>query len=139
MYVLLQSAALQEGGAKAATRRHTRFLHYDISQCKKDKSKSPEYVAEYVVPLPTFRDATNATKVAAQSEVHYISQTQFLVLTRDSGAGHGAASPLSLYRHADIFDISNATNVKGSSHDAFNTSIASTGMCMCTLNPNIKF
>jgi hypothetical protein len=79
------------------------------------------------VPLPLFTDTTNATKVAAQSEIHYISDTQFLILARDSGAGHGQSTSTSLYRHADVFDISNATNVKGATHDAFNTSIASTG------------
>jgi hypothetical protein len=121
LYVLLQSAAQQEGGSNAATRRNTRFLHYDI----KDKKKAPVYVAEYVVPLPTF---SNGAKVAAQSEVHYISDTQFFILARDSGAGVAAASTTSLYRHVDVFDISQATNVKGATHDAFNTSIASTGM-----------
>lgn len=125
LYVLLQSAAQQEGGSNAATRRYTRFLHYDI----KDKKKAPTYLAEYVVPLPQF---SSNTKVAAQSEVHYISDTQFLILARDSGAGTAAASTTSLYRHVDVFDISQATNVKGAAHDAFNTSIASASMLTAT-------
>jgi hypothetical protein len=126
LYVLLQSAAQQEGGAKASTRRYTRFLKYDISQCK--KGAKPKYIAEYVVPLPTFINAAGDTRIAAQSEVHFISDTQFLILARDSGVGHGQTDPLSRYRHADVFDISKATNVKGPSHDAFNASIASSGM-----------
>ncbi|KAF2425837.1 outer membrane autotransporter [Tothia fuscella] len=117
LYVLLQSAARQEGGAEAETRRYTRLLQYKL-----DKKKSPTYVAEYVVPLPII---ANGTKVAAQSELHYISDTQFLILSRDSGAGTATASSTSVYRHVDVFDISKATNVKGSSYDAFNTSIAS--------------
>jgi hypothetical protein len=129
LYVLLQSATHEDGGDKTGTRRNTRFLQYAISD---DKKKSPEYVAEYVVQLPTFTDAAGTARVAAQSEVHYISDSQFLVLARDSNAGHGAASSTSLYRHIDIFDISKATNVKGASHDAFNTSIASRGKCFQT-------
>ncbi|KAF2404750.1 outer membrane autotransporter [Trichodelitschia bisporula] len=120
LYVLLQSAAFQEGGANASTRFNTRFLKYSI----KDSKKDPELQAEYVVQLPIFKDASNATKVAAQSEVHYISDTQFLILARDSGNGHGQSGSKSLYRHADIFDITKATNIKGT-YDAFNQSIAS--------------
>lgn len=121
LYVLLQSATQQDGGDNATTRRNTRFLQYDISK------KSPAYVAGYVVQLPTYKNADNATRVAAQSEVHYISDSQFLILARDSAAGHSYASSTSLYRQIDIFDVSKATNVKGSSHDAFNASIASRG------------
>ena len=49
-----------------------------------------------------------------------------LILARDSSAGHGQKSSTSVYRHADVFDISSATNVKSPAHDAFNGSIAST-------------
>ncbi|TLD23431.1 outer membrane autotransporter [Venturia nashicola] len=121
LYVLLQSATQEDGGDKAATRRNTRFLKYDISEF------TPSYVSEYVVQLPTFTNAAGAARVAAQSEVHYISDTQFLVLARDSGAGHAAESSTSIYRHIDVFDISKATNVKGPSRDSFNGSIASRG------------
>lgn len=121
LYVLLQSATQEDGGDKAPTRRNTRFLRYDISKI------TPSYVSEYVVQLPTYTNAAGAARVAAQSEVHYISDTQFLILARDSGAGHGAASSTSIYRHIDVFDISKATNVKGPSHDSFNGSIASRG------------
>jgi hypothetical protein len=119
LYVLLQSATQQDGGDRTNTRRNTRFLQYSMSK------KSPEYVAEYVVQLATFLDAANAIRVAAQSEIHYISDFQFLILARDSGAGHGTTSSTSLYRHIDIFDIRNATNIKGATQDAFNASIAS--------------
>jgi len=46
-------------------------------------------------------------------------------LARDSGAGHGQATSLSVYRHADVFDITNATNIKGNVNDCANCSIAS--------------
>jgi hypothetical protein len=117
LYALMQSALMQEGGAKASTRRFARLLQYDVSNPSK-----PVYQAEYVVPLP-FSDGT---RVAAQSEIKFISPTQFLVLARDSGAGAGQSDTQSLYRHADVFDISAATNIKGPQYDSANSSIAST-------------
>jgi len=59
---------------------------------------------------------------AAQSEIHYISDTQFLVLSRDSGAGQGQPTSQSIYRHADVFDTTGATNILGQ-YDSANTSI----------------
>lgn len=113
----MQSALIQDGGSKNKNRRYTRLVEYDIS------SSTPVYKAEYVVPLPLYSDGS---RVAAQSEIHYISDTQFMILARDSNAGHGQASSTSVYRHVDIFDISNATDVKSALYDATNGSIAST-------------
>lgn len=127
LYVLLQSASVQEGGNQTSTRWYTRFLEYDISKCRGPKPSTPKYVAEWVVPLPTYRNAANKTAIAAQSEVHYISKDQFLVLARDSGAGQGEDRSTSLYRQVDIFDVSKATNVKGDEHDSFTGSIADSG------------
>ncbi|KAF2500433.1 hypothetical protein BU16DRAFT_478840 [Lophium mytilinum] len=117
LYVLIQSALEQEGGTKKSHRRNARLLQYSLS-----KHGNAEYVAEYVVQLPIFGD----NQVTAQSEIHYISPTQFLILARDSGAGHGQPNSESVYRHADVFDISNATNVKSAADDATGGAIAST-------------
>ena len=119
--VLLQSALDQEGGLDDATRRYSRFLSYDIS------TQPPTLLAEHVVPLPTYSTKKGKTKIAAQSEIHAITSTQFLVLARDSGNGFGDGSKNteSLYRHIDVFDISAATDVKGGSADSTNGSIAS--------------
>jgi hypothetical protein len=114
MYTMLQSATIQDGGSKSSTRRNTRLLKYRV------KTKSVELEAEYAVQLPVL----STGKVAGQSEIHYISETQLLVLARDSGAGHGQDSSTSIYRNADVIDISNATNIK-SKYDAFNAQIAS--------------
>lgn len=133
LWILLQSAARQEGGSSPNTRIHARLLQYTIKNSK-GTAQRPVYKAEYVVPLPTFTDATGKLLIAAQSELHFISDTQFFFLPRDSAAGRGFASSTSLYRHVDVFDISKATNVKGSTYDAFNASVASTGMsstCSC--------
>lgn len=118
LYVLIQSALEQEGGQKSKNRRNARLVHYELSGYG-----GPVYTSEYVVQLPFYNSGAN---VAAQSEIHYISPTQFLILARDSNAGHGQKSSTSVYRHADVFDISNATNVKSPIHDVFNGSIAST-------------
>lgn len=133
LYVLLQSAAEQEGGSSSSTRIPVRFLKYDLESedgCAADDA-TPVYAGEWVVPLPTFTNAAGKTRVAAQSEVHFISDSQFLFLPRDSSVGRGQDDSTSVYRHIDIFDISSATNVMGSAHDAFNTSIASSSK-FCT-------
>jgi len=126
LWVMLQSAARQDGGASSSKRRNTRFLKYSLKKKKGGKSHRRHddddkvevtYEAEYVVPLPTFTNANGATRVAAQSEIHYISDTQFFVLPRDSSVGRGYADTSSRYRHVDIVDISGATNIKGSKFD----------------------
>lgn len=126
LYALMQSALNQEGGPSNPYRRQARLLEYDISNFL------PVYKAEFVVTLPLFTDptakASKATKVAAQSEIHSLGDGQFLILARDSNAGHGGASSTSVYRHVDIFDISGssgATDIKYPTNDAVNGSIAS--------------
>lgn len=114
LYTMLQSATIQDGGSKSSTRRNTRLLKYGV------KAKSVELEGEYAVQLPVL----STGRVAGQSEMHYISDTQFLVLARDSGAGHGQNASESIYRNADVIDISNATNIKGK-YDPFNAQIAS--------------
>ena len=129
LYALMQSALDQEGGPNNPYRLNTRLLEYDIS------GPIARYTHEYVVTLPLYPSSKTKFKVAAQSEIHYLSPTQFLILSRDSGAGHGQSSSTSIYRHADIFDISNpTTDIKSPSNDAANGSIASnTGV----LNPGV--
>ena len=127
LYALLQSALDQEGGPNNPYRRQARLLEYDISN-----TTNPVYKAEYVVTLPLWTDptakASKATKVAGQSEIHSLGNGQFLVLARDSGSGHGQSSSLSVFRHADIFDISTssgATDILSATNDATTGSIAS--------------
>lgn len=143
LWVMLQSAARQEGGASSSKRRMTRFLKYSLTNPKEGKGKGkgkakkvcrgPEEVeatleAEYVVPLPTYLNAENATRVAAQSEIKYISDTQFLVLARDSSGGRGQKDPLSRYRHIDVVDISAATDIKGKYDDISNGNTTAGGI-----------
>lgn len=114
LYSLLQSATMQDGGSSSSTRRNTRLIKYRVS------GKKIIYEAMYVVQLPL----TPKGKVAGQSEIHFISNTQFLVLARDSDAGRGLKDTESKYRNADVFDISKATNIKDK-YDSFDSQIAS--------------
>jgi hypothetical protein len=120
LYVLIQSALTQEGGPGNPGRKQARLVVYDIS------GRNPKHTNEYVVTLPLYTDPTSkSVKVAAQSEIHFISPTQFLILARDSGAGGAQASTTSVYRHVDVFSIAKATDIKSNVHDAANGSIAS--------------
>jgi hypothetical protein len=127
LYALLQSALDQDGGLGTSTRRYARLLEYDVSDVSK-----PAYKAEYVVPLPRY---SNDTRIAAQSELHYLSPTQFLVLARDSSRGHGQDNSNSLYRHVDVFDISSATDIKGDTYDCTTCSVAPYGTLKASVTP----
>lgn len=137
LYALMQSGLDQEGGPNNPYRRQARLLEYDIS------GPVPQYAAEYVVTLPLWTDPTaspsKATKVAAQSEIESLGDGRFLILSRDSGNGHGQASSLSIYRHADIFSIApntGTTNIKTPSNDAVCANIASaTGVLNAGITP----
>lgn len=112
LHVMIQSAQNQEGGPNDPYRRPVRVLEYDIS------SDQPKYLHEYAVMLPTYLDKNNAEKVAAQSEIHQLPTGDFLVLARDEDCGHGQECTESMYRHADIFSITNSTtDIKGPTYD----------------------
>ncbi|HWU54226.1 MAG TPA: esterase-like activity of phytase family protein, partial [Rhizomicrobium sp.] len=106
LFILLQSALIQDLNATSSTtirntRRNARLLAYDIS------GATPALTGEYVVQLPLF----GAGLTAAQSELKALNDHQFLVLARDSGAGHGLATAASVYRSVDLIDITGATNI----------------------------
>jgi len=107
LYVLLQAALVQDDGDSGSKETYTRMLQYDLSV------GAPYLVAEYVVPLPHYTTHAGKDHVAAQSEFHYVDGKQFIVLARDSNSGHGQADSMSIYRHADVFDVSAATNIVG--------------------------
>ncbi|KAK5937246.1 hypothetical protein PMZ80_010546 [Knufia obscura] len=108
LYALTQSALSQDGGAEGDEfRRWSRLVRMDLDAAE---GGVPPVVAQYVVELPVYTDEDDELAVAAQSEIKYISDTQFLVLARD-GAGRGQDETESRYRRADVFDISGATDV----------------------------
>ncbi|KAF2458237.1 3-phytase [Lineolata rhizophorae] len=116
LYSMIQSGMNQEGGDEDETRRYARVLQYDIS------CDPPTYRAEWVVSLPLYDDGE---ETAGQSEIKFISDTQFLVLARDGDAGRGLEETESLYRHLDVFDISEATDVKDPQYDCATCGVAS--------------
>jgi hypothetical protein len=109
---ILQSATRQDGGDKAETRQYTRLLYYDITN--RDHAR---LLHEYVVPLPIFTDAKGRRRVAAQSELHALDKTHFLLLCRDSGNGYGVEGATSVYRQIALLDVSHATDIAGSQYD----------------------
>jgi hypothetical protein len=124
LFVTLQSAARQDGAATgAAFRDHTRLFTYDVSNLDNIR-----LTGEYVVKLPRFVQGSS-TLVAAQSEIHAISDTQLLILPRDSN-GLGVGTQTSLLRRVDVIDIAAATNILG---QAYESQIAPGGV----LNPAI--
>ncbi|KKY22197.1 hypothetical protein UCDDS831_g03755 [Diplodia seriata] len=124
--VLVQSALMQDGGAGGKkSRRHARLLQYDIAAppiTTSSRQPTPPK-AEYVVPLPTFVNDDGETRVAAQSEMLALGPTQFLVLARDSGAGRAAKRTRSRYRHVDVFDVGEATDVVADDVDSVGGSV----------------
>jgi len=135
LYALLQSATVQEGGLDKLTNRYARMVKYDISG-----SGKPRLAREFVVPLPQFNDPTKKTnpRTAAQSEILAVGSDQFLILSRDSGFGHGTSNSLSNYRQIDVFDISDATSLDGRTYDSRGASIttnASSGILKSDIKP----
>lgn len=139
LWAALQSSAVQDLNAAsvAPTRRNTRLLGYDVSN-----PAAPVLRSEYVIQLPMFNNAGNPTgalnRVAAQSELLALNNTQFLLLSRD-GAGYGSgatpnSSPTSLYRSIDLLDITGATNIAGTVYDT-GTSLAPNGVLAAAITP----
>ncbi len=112
LVAVLQSATRQDGGDKPETRQNTRMLYYDVSD--RDHAK---LVHEYVVALPLFTDAAGKRRVAAQSELHALDATHFLLICRDTGNGYGLPGATSRYRRIEIVDVSAATDIAGSRYD----------------------
>ena len=146
LYVLLQSAPVQDGGPNKATNRYTRFLKYDVDNLNNIKLKE-----EYIVPLPQ----SGKGSTFAQSELLWLNDHQFLVLARDgNGAGdsnteskYKCVSRSSLFdrrplltsgpalRSADLIDISCATNIAGSKFDSPDHPAAPGGVLDSSITP----
>ena len=135
LVTIVQSAAMQDTIRKdAATRNNTRVLVYDIS-----KTKTPtEPVAHYVLQLPTYRengDGGPADATAAQSEMLALSDTQFLVLSRDgNGRGKGSANA-AVYKSVLLIDTTGATNLAGTPYEQSTKPVAKDGQLVDGIKP----
>ena len=113
LFVVLQSATLQDNPTNVAVRRNnTRVLVYDISTNRTPTTP----ISEYVLQLPVYNNSStgtgNATATAAQSEILALNNTQFLVLSRD-GNGRGAGTNAIAFKSVLLVDTSGATNIAG--------------------------
>ena len=126
LFVGLQSAARQDlGTPAAATRNNTRLFTYDLSNLDQITLKG-----EYVVQLPKFQQGAN-TLVAAQSELLAVSDTQLLILPRDSN-GFAVGTEESKLRRVDVIDLSAASNILGL---AVESTIAPGGVLDASITP----
>jgi hypothetical protein len=85
---------------------------------------------EYIVPLPQSKKG----KTYAQSEIHFLSSTTFLILARD-GNGHGDDDTEASYKQIDLFSISGATNIAGTAFDSASTPVAPGGVLNKAVKP----
>lgn len=132
LYVMLQSAMIQDGGLDKTTNRYTRMLEYDISGKGKAKLSG-----EYVVPLPQYIDPTkkpgSKPRTAGQSEIQALGDDQFFVLSRD-GFGRGTDLTTSQYRQIDVVDIRKASDIKPRKLQTVTTSPTS-GTLLSSITP----
>ncbi|KAI0371998.1 hypothetical protein BV20DRAFT_135428 [Pilatotrama ljubarskyi] len=127
LYALLQSATIQDGGSDKSTSRFTRLLAYDVSDALLVR---PTLIGEWVVPLPQNKKGNTL----AASEVHFVSEGVFLVLSRD-GDGHGGDDDNSSFKQADLLDITNATDIHGTNFDDPSRPIANDGKLDKSITP----
>ncbi|KAK0493541.1 esterase-like activity of phytase-domain-containing protein [Armillaria luteobubalina] len=126
VYAMLQSATIQDGGDAKTTSRYTRLVAYDVS----NPSVRPELVGEWVVPLP--QSKKNRTR--ACSEIAFVSPGVFFALSRD-GDGEGGSDLQSSYKQADLFDISNATDIHDTKFDEPENPVAVGGVLDSSIVP----
>ncbi|KAF9049090.1 esterase-like activity of phytase-domain-containing protein [Panaeolus papilionaceus] len=126
LYVMLQSATIQDGGSSKTTSRFTRMLAYNIA----NPAVKPRLVGEWVVPLPL----SDKNNTRACSEIHFVSENIFLALSRD-GDGRGGDDNNSKYKHADLFSISTATDIHGTKFDSPENPIAVGGVLDSSITP----
>ncbi|TBU59301.1 esterase-like activity of phytase-domain-containing protein [Dichomitus squalens] len=126
LYALLQSATIQDGGSDKTTSRFTRLVAFNVSS----SAAQPPLVGEWVVPLPQSKKG----KTYASSELHFVSDNVFLVLSRDSD-GHGGDDNNSAYKQADLIDITDATDIHNTEFDDPSKPISPDGELDSTINP----
>jgi hypothetical protein len=133
LYVLLQSASINNGGLEKTTNRYTTLLKYELDK----KGQNPKYAGQWVVPLPQYQDPTKKPsakpRTAAASELLALGGGRFFALSRD-GFGRGDAWNQSVYRQADVFSINNATDVKGR-FDNYTDAFAPDGVLTSSVTP----
>lgn len=102
----LQSPTIQDGGAANGS-RNTRILTWDIDP---NSATFNQQTGEYIYQLTLQGNATG-TRHTPISEIHALSNTEFMVLERDGvGLGSTTTGPVS-YKNINVMDITGATNL----------------------------
>jgi uncharacterized protein YhjY with autotransporter beta-barrel domain len=124
---LMQSALVQDtNGSNQQTRNYTRLMIWDVSNNATPTSTSEHYVVE----LPTFNSTFGGgavNRTAAQSEILALNDKQFLVLSRDGGGQGGGSAIAPGFKSVMMVDISNATNIAGTTYETSYTPVATGG------------
>ena len=128
LYALMQTAPLQEGGG-GSSGRFTRLFAYDITN-----PGAPKLSAEWVLPLPLYRDSSNAEQIAEQHECLVLNSHQLLLVAHD-GNGRGASDLASVFRAIVLYDFGNATNIAGSVYDSSASPISQKGVLANNIVP----
>lgn len=134
LFALLQSALIQDSGPTLESRRYSRLLVYDVS----GPNAPAALVGEYVLPLPIIDETgkgSKPNKTASQSELVVLSDTEFMVLCRDSsGLGSGTTNP-PVFKRVILADIKDATNLAALSSPRRTNSVAPGGKLLQGINP----
>lgn len=133
LFVMLQSATINDGAPDKAKNKYTRLLEYKVDRKHRGEAGNRKPEGQWVVPLPQYTTSNGKKRTAAASEILSLSNGRFLVLSRDSSAGRGADSTESVYRNADIFSIREAADINGK-FDDFTSAFAPDGV----LSPAVK-
>lgn len=96
------SGKIVDGGSKDPKPRYVRLLSYNIDSTSGNCFK---VTSKYIVNLQAW--------FVSQSEIHYISDSQFLFLPQDADAGRIMPTSISKLRKVDVSDIIRATNIIG--------------------------
>jgi hypothetical protein len=133
LYMLLQSASINNGGLDKTTNRYTTLLKYGLDK----QGRNPQYTGQWVVPLPQYQDPTKKPtakpRTAASSELLALGGGRFFALSRD-GFGRGDAWNQSVYRHVDVFSIKDATDIKDR-FDNYTDAFAPNGVLDTSVTP----
>lgn len=100
---MLQSPLIQDGG-NGTSSRNTRLVKYRIA------TDPPTLLEQYVVQLPSYTK-DDVENVAVQNAILQVTDTQYLMLTTDEGAGAGLRDKTSAHRRIEIFDLAEATKL----------------------------
>ncbi|CAO1629367.1 unnamed protein product [Sympodiomycopsis kandeliae] len=128
LWALLQTATVQDGGKDKTTSSHTRLLGWQVNPLALYGVGQPKLKHEYVVSLPQSKKG----KTRGASELHFLQDDTFLVLTRD-GNGFGDTDSDSSFKNAALISTSDATNIAGTKYDSPDSPVSPGGQLVADI------